>query len=248
MIAVDVGNTSMHFGTFPASDGFPQATRTLTLSSSDFDELLLARWLPAHGTHCYVASVFRDAQQRLCEWLSTHCPALSVEVIGSEDFPIKSTVDEPHRVGADRLAAAFASEALRDANRPAIIVDSGTAITVDAVDSEGRFVGGAIAPGWRMSAEALYQVADLLPLIEPVEQRPPAIGNNTEGAIHSGLYWGAVGVVRELVHQIRQALGNDCHIFVTGGGAAMLAQHLDGAEVYPDLVLSGIVLAARQMP
>jgi type III pantothenate kinase len=182
----------------------------------------------------------------LCDWLRENRPALAIAAIPSENFPIAVLADNVQRIGADRLAAAVAANALRNPNQAAIIVDSGTAITVDAVDRQGRFLGGAIAPGWRMGAEALHRVADLLPLIEPVERRPPAVGKNTEAAIRSGLYWGAVGVVRELVARLQQEMNEQCDVFVTGGGASMLTEHLDRAVVHRDLVLAGVVLAGRR--
>lgn len=172
---------------------------------------------------------------------------MALRFIRSVDFPITSRVDVLNRVGADRLAAAVAANHLRPVDQAAIIVDSGTAITVDAVSAQGEFLGGAIAPGWRMSADALHRVADLLPQVQPVEKQPIAIGTNTEAAIRSGLYFGAVGVVRELVQQIQSELATPTTIFVTGGGARMLSDRLENATIYPDLVLSGIVLAEQSL-
>ena len=149
-------------------------------------------------------------------------------------------------MGLDRLAAAVAANVLRDASRPAIVIGAGSAITVNLVAADGAFEGGVILPGFRMSAEALYG-ADLLPLtvLAPNDEPPPIVGKNTEAAIRSGLFWGAVGAVREIsaanVRPARSAAANLCH----RRRPAAARQHLgDSARFIPNLVLSGIAAAA----
>ncbi len=251
VIVIDVGNSSVRLGVFALPHAFPvpwpDDQLQLPAKQLAFDQL--DTWLPGDIRRCYVASVYRDADQRLQDWLRENRREMRVTLLRPLDFPIKVDFPAAELVGADRLAAATAANALRNPQRPAIVVDSGTAITVDAVDRDGRFAGGAIAPGWRMSAEALHRVADLLPLVEPVENAapPPAIGKNTAAAIRSGLFWGAIGTVRELVRQLETALGDKCDVLITGGGSQMLVAHLGGmnAKSYPDLVLSGIAIAGR---
>lgn len=250
VVAVDVGNTTVHLGQFGKSDS--KATSTLSLSSAkvregSFDQAFLADWIPSKARHCFIASVYTNADQSLTRWLRENRPALAVRKILSEEFPIVSRANDPTSVGADRIAAAVAANSLRDKKRGAIVVDSGTAITVDAVDANGQFLGGAIAPGWRMSADALHRVADQLPLIEPTEDEPFVIGTNTADAMRSGIYWGTVGLVRELVTQMQSQMACDCDLFVTGGGAEMLAKYLPDSTVHPELVLAGIVLAGRKI-
>ena len=109
-------------------------------------------------------------------------------------------------VGIDRLLAAVAANRLRNPKRPAVIVDLGTAITVDLVDAEGVFRGGAILPGIAISARAMHDYTDLLPHIPmaELEEPPPALGRATVPAMRSGLYWGAVGAVRELIERLAE--------------------------------------------
>ena len=249
-LAIDVGNTSIQLGQFEQTNGSPSIVSMLRLSSravcdGSFDATQLAAWIPDRVLRCFSASVFREAHQQLWDWLRRNRPELELSEIRSEDFPIASCVDDPASVGADRVAAAVAANALRRAGHGVIVVDSGTAITVDAVDADGQFLGGAIAPGWRMSADALHRVADQLPLVAPTEQQPPPIGTNTVDAVRSGLYWGAVGLVRELVDQLKAQMKCDCDILITGGGADMLARHLPRASACPELVLAGIVIAGH---
>jgi type III pantothenate kinase len=137
---------------------------------------------------------------------------------------------------------------IRATDQPAIVIGAGSAITVNLIAANGAFEGGAILPGFRMSAEALYG-ADLLPLaiLAPNDQPPPLLGKNTEDAIRSGLFWGAVGAVREVVTRMSEPLENEPDIFVTGGDLRQFTQYLgDEATFVPDMVLSGIALAAAR--
>jgi type III pantothenate kinase len=253
VIAIDVGNTSLRCGAFAAPSALPVPLPddTLQLAARELDFNRLDAWLPTGVCHCYVASVFRAADKHLCEWLRENRCEMRVTLLRPKDFPIEVDVKISDLVGSDRLAAATAAQALRNLGQPVIVVDSGTAITVDAVDRDGRFVGGAIAPGWRMSAEALHRVTDLLPLVKPIEDTlpPPAIGDDTDAAIRSGLFWGSIGMVRELIGRLQTELAADCDVLITGGGAQMLSEHLGGENVksLPDLVLSGIVIAGREL-
>ena len=96
--------------------------------------------------------------------------------------------------GIDRLVDAVAANRLRKSHRPAAIVDVGTAITVDLVAADGAFLGGSILPGIALSARALHEFTDLLPLVDVGElvEPPPALGTDTEAAMRSGLFWGAM--------------------------------------------------------
>ena len=125
-----------------------------------------------------------------------------------------------------------------------MIVDSGTATTVDVVSAEGAFVGGAILPGLAMSARALHHYTALLPLVsvaELGERTPAALGRNTRAAIQSGLLWGQLGAVKEL---IERQTGSKAQVFVTGGGGALLATYLANARFEPHLALQGLVMLA----
>jgi type III pantothenate kinase len=142
-----------------------------------------------------------------------------------------------------------AANAIREPGRPAIVIDAGSAVTVDLVTAAGAFAGGVILPGFRMSAEALFGGADLLPLamLAPEAEVPAVVGKNTEAAIRSGLFWGAVGAVREIVTRMSAELASPPHVFVTGGDLRQLAEQLgNGATFVPNLVLCGIALAAAK--
>lgn len=251
LVAVDVGNSRIKLGLFPRPlpDGMPEPSAWLSLepdrSPADIDG-----WLPAKPSayEWLVASVNRPAASRLLEYLAARGAA--VRQLTAKDLPLEIAVRQPELVGIDRLVAAVAANRLRAPDRPAIIADVGTAITVDLVSAEGVFRGGAILPGIAISARALDQFTDLVPLVpvsELAEPQPP-LGTSTAEAVRSGLYWGAIGAVRELARQLDDET-TGAELFLTGGAAPAVARLLldrqgQPARWVPHLVLGGIVLSA----
>ena len=195
----------------------------------------------------HIGSVNRPAASRLIDWLRDHRPDDEIMLLTSGDLPLAVKLPRPDMVGVDRLLDALAANRLRTPGRPAVVVDVGSAITVDLVDADGAFLGGAILPGIAMSARALHEFTDLLPQIDMAElaEPPPALGTATVAAMRSGLFWGAVGAVRQLVEQLT---GNrDAEVFLTGGAGPVVAQLMGTAARYvPHLTLAGIALADVQ--
>jgi type III pantothenate kinase len=251
LIAVDIGNSrtkiGWHFNSSPAS-ALPAPAETQSYPTGANPPESLAHGLPSEPCRWHIASVHREGTRLLSDWLARFRLRDTTQLVRCHDLPIVVRVDHPERVGLDRLAAAVAANVLRQSNRPAIVIGAGSAITVNLIAPDGAFEGGVIFPGFRMSAEALYG-ADLLPLtvLSPNDAPPPIIGKNTEAAIQSGLFWGAVGAVREAVARIAAQLDQQPQIFVTGGDLRQLASYLgDSARFIPNLVLSGIAAAAAR--
>jgi type III pantothenate kinase len=248
LIAIDVGNTRIKLGDFahPLEQPLPHPRRTLSLAH-DWAEAELTAFTSRPAAECVwrIASVNRPAAARLVDWLG-RCGATRVEQLTCGDLPLEVDLPRPDLVGIDRLANAVAVNRLRDPRRPALVIDFGSAITVDLVSARGGFAGGAIAPGIAMAARALEAFTDLLPLVE-VNEPPPALGKSTLEAISSGLYWGTIGAVRELVRRL-SGDSQPAQIFLTGGGApefaAILAEDGEHATQFvPHLTLAGIALA-----
>lgn len=149
-------------------------------------------------------------------------------------------VDHPAEVGADRIVNAVA--AFHRYGGPACVVDFGTATTFDALSAEGDYLGGAIAPGIGIAAEALFQRTAKLPRIDLV--RPPGvIGKNTVHSMQSGLLFGYVGLVEGIVARFRADLGAEMRVVATGGLASLVAAETDVIEaVEPWLTLEGLRL------
>ncbi len=254
LIAVDIGNSRLKFGRFEqlASTGLPEPDRLLTLDPDWRPEQLLA-WLgDAAGPFRWrIASVQRMAAAQLADWLHEQ-KHFDVRQLTRDDMPLTVDVEQPELVGMDRLASAVACNRLRGPDRPAVVISVGSAIVVNYISRAGVFAGGAILPGIAMSAKALKQFTDLLPLIPMSELAgpPPALGRSTIAAMRSGLYWGAVGAMRELIARL-SGDGPRPHVFLTGGAAPAVAALLnDGAEersqYIEHLTLSGIAIAAER--
>ena len=120
----------------------------------------------------------------MAAWVRAHRPQDEYRLLTFRDLPLEIRVDHPERVGIDRLAAAVAANALRDTDRPAVVIGAGSALVVNLIAADGAFEGGAILPGFRMGAIALSS-ADLLPevLFRSSDEPPPVLGKNTEAAI-----------------------------------------------------------------
>jgi len=251
LIAVDIGNTSTKLGWFDDAltprGSLPALVATHSFPTGQIPSAEIAAALPNEKCRWHIASVHREGERMLKEWLKTHRPKDEVRVLTCRDLPIEVRVDSPERVGLDRLATAVAANSLREAGRPVIAINAGSAITVNLVTTDGAFAGGVILPGFHMAAESLYS-ADLLPLalLSVNDEPPPVLGKNTEAAIRSGLFWGAVGAVREIASRLAAELNQPPQLFVTGGDLRQLAKHLgDEAIFVPHLVLCGIALADR---
>ena len=151
---------------------------------------------------------------------------------------IKVLYDSPRDVGADRIADAAAALTLYGG--PAIVVDFGTATVFDAVRANGEYVGGAIAPGVAVAADALFHSASLLRRVELV--RPPsAIGRNTVHALQSGLVLGYSDMVKGMVARFDEELGGGSTVVATGGLAGLIESEARVFDhVAPDLTLTGL--------
>ena len=274
LIAIDVGNSRVKLGWFPAvgacaesgSGGalaiapprLPEPQETLGGAIEKLEQGACGEWLQSLASgevRVVVASVSRPIEERITSCLTTELSQLGIPgrftSLRAEDVPIEARVDEPSRVGVDRLLAALAATRLKRDVAPAIVVDAGTAITVDLMSADGAFEGGAILPGVRMSAHALHEQTDALPQheMEELDASPSAIGKNTEQAIQAGLYWGAVGAVRELISRQRDALVEPPQVFLTGGAAPSVARLIGAPDhtvrYVPHLTLSGLAVAAQ---
>lgn len=252
LVAVDIGNTAIKLGWYDAlpPGEWPRPSLVLSASTRDAATWEILEQLPPFPADWYVGTVHREAETQLARWVAHHRPHDRYRKLTHTDVPLGIEVEFPERVGIDRLMGAVAADHLRDKNRPAIVIDAGSAVTVDVVSAEGNFVGGIIWPGWRMMAQALAGNTDALPLVTAAlsDGPPPIIGTSTEKAIRSGLFWGNVGAVREMVARLQTELPAPAQVFVTGGDAERLTQlACSEARSVPEMVLSGIVLTALKL-
>jgi type III pantothenate kinase len=151
---------------------------------------------------------------------------------------VRIRYEDPRAVGADRIADAAAVQRLYGV--PACVVDFGTATTFDAINAEGDYLGGAIAPGIGIASEALFLHTAKLPRVDL--QRPPSvIGRNTVHAIQSGLLFGYVSLVEGMVARFRNELGPEMQVIATGGLAEIVARETTVIQIIaPWLTLDGL--------
>ena len=250
---VDIGNSVAKCGLCDAASPASIATfRRLGDAPLDAPQQLadVLQLGPADQLQWFVSSVNRPVEQRLRTWVEQTRPTDDYRLLSHADCPLTLAVDAPEQVGFDRLATAVAADGLRPPNQGAIVVDAGTALKVHAVSAAGEFLGGVILPGFRLAAQALQHGTDLLPMVDASLNiaRPAIFGRNTQDAIRGGLYWGAVGAVREIVGLMRGELGETTPVFVTGGDARGLGVLIDhGVQFVPHLCLEGIVRIARRV-
>ncbi len=260
VLVADVGNSRIKLGLVADhGDGstLPVITKRHDLASRSFRPETLEHWL--HGAApgpavILVASVHDAAAARLEAAIAAvsatqHRP-LRQRRIGHADMPLVIMVPEPQRVGIDRLAGAAAAALVKSADRPVIVVDCGTAATVDLVSAGGEFLGGAILPGPALMTRALAAGTSRLPEVAALEQGivPAMPGRSTQEAIAAGVGWGMRGAVARLVEEARKsfAAGPGPQVILTGGWRAAVRDAVPEAIDVPDLVLGGIALAAAR--
>jgi type III pantothenate kinase len=246
LLVIDVGNTNTVLGLMDGVEVKAQVRMTTRPRTTDEVGIFMIQALQHRGIALeqlegaiicsVVPTVVYELQKACARYLG-----LDALIVGRNlRTKIKVRTDNPREVGADRIVNAVA--ALERFGGPVIIVDFGTATTVDCVNADGEYIGGAIAPGFRVSEEALVSKTAKLPRVEVI--RPErAIGRNTVSAIQSGLYFGYVGLVDALARRCRAELGGDPRVVATGGLASMLAQDSEVIQtVDPHLTLRGLAL------
>ena len=163
-------------------------------------------------------------------------------VVGKPEcaLPVAPRVDEGTTVGPDRLVNTVAGYDLFGGDL--IIVDFGTATTFDVVDHDGAYVGGAIAPGVNLSLEALHSAAAALPHVD-ISKPQAVVGTNTVACMQSGIFWGYVGLVREICARIKAERARDMRVISTGGLAPLFQQSADLFDEYQDdLTIHGLTV------
>ncbi len=245
LLAIDVGNTNTVLGVFEGKHLRAQ-WRLSTNRGQTADEygilirnLFALDGIPAgHITGVMIASVVPTLDPLLDEMAANyfHLKALFLGPGTRTGMAIR--YDNPLEVGADRIADAVA--AYEKYGGPCIVVDFGTGINFDVVSEKGEYLGGAIAPGIGIAAEALFQRAARLPRVE-IREPQKAIGTNTVSSMQSGLFYGAVGAVDGILDRLSAALGGRPKIVATGGQASLIAAASKyHPPVDPSLTLEGL--------
>jgi type III pantothenate kinase len=274
MLAIEVGSSRVKLGWFPAAASCTsdKPVGNLPISAPPMPEPAevarvdhrrdesawtaevesrLAQWNLPTETECLVAIVREAAAEALFDRVLCRQSWSRIEELGRSQVPLKVDVKHPELLGIDRMLNSLAANRLRRPERAAIVVDMGTAMTVNFVSSDGVLQGGAILAGPSTALDALHSATSSLPRLgyEAFETPPAVVGKSTHEAMSSGAYWGAVGAARQLIERMARSCPEDPDVFLTGGAAEPLAPHIGlgtrRARFVPHLVLSGIRLTAE---
>jgi type III pantothenate kinase len=245
LLAIDVGNTNITLGLYEGEKLGPR-WRLATVHDRMPDEyglqflglLTHAGCAPQDITGACLASVVPPLTGTIVQACRQYLDQDPLVVDAGVKTGVHIRYENPRAVGADRIVDAAAVQRLY--GTPACVVDFGTATTFDAISAQGDYLGGAIAPGIQIAAEALFLRTAKLPRVDL--QRPPAaIGRNTAHAMQSGLLFGYVALVEGMVARFRSELGPDMKVIATGGLAEIVARETDVIEIIaPWLTLDGL--------
>lgn len=252
LLAVDVGNTNLTVGVF-AGDRLIRQWRITTdprRSVSWYARALKCPFRKVSGlpTTAAVASVVPQLDavlSRAIEKSFGFTPAFITPafITPSSKLGLRLKVKTPAQVGADRILNALALRAIFP-NKPSIAIDFGTATTFDCVDAKGDYIGGAILLGPNSAARALHEFTAKLPLIKVCKPRT-AIGKDTRECLEAGLYFGYLGMIREVLARTMAEMGGKAKVAATGGLAPLFLKDLPGVRHEPDLTLNGLRIASR---
>lgn len=245
LLAISVGNTRTQVGVFV--DGQLSEQHAVANHQSDTIPDLAAKLFEPirkdDEAGVYLASVNDPLADPLAEKISEAIDRPVIRMERDANVPIGRQLDPEAIVGEDRLLNAAA--AYDRTKQAVIVIDAGTAMTVDFVDGAGTFQGGAILPGARMMFKSLHEGTAQLPLVEFAAPSEP-IGHNTEQAIRTGVFHALRGATRELVEKYAEVYQGYPKVIATGGDAKLLFEGYDLVEaIVPELTLLGMAVAHR---
>ena len=249
LLAIDVGNTNLVLALGDEGGAIESRWRieTAEITGADACEEALRATLGdamSRTGDAIIASVVPDVTPRLEAAIKAITGTPPV-IVGAPDVDlgIAVNIDIPAQAGADRLVNAVGAKAHH--HLPAILLDFGTATTLDLVAEDGTYEGGIIAPGVALSIEALERAAAQLPRLElrSFGADLPVLGKNTVAAMETGVLWGYVGMIEGLLRRLRDEQGGTSPLpaIATGGLAGLFAEHLPDIDaVDPDLTIRGL--------
>jgi type III pantothenate kinase len=251
LLAIDVGNTNVTLALFDGEKLIAD-WRVISHRERTADEVAveLRQLFDLRGFDLgvvdgvVIASVVPTINQAMVEASRRYLKCEPVIVGPGVKTSVKVRYENPRDVGADRIANALA--AFTKYGGPIVVIDFGTAVTYDAINKDGDYLGGAISPGVEISLDALVSHTAMLRRVEPVAP-DSVIGRNTIAAIQSGLVWGFVAQVEGMVKRMVDELGGKARVIATGGQAPLVAELTHVIEATdPLLTLEGLRLIYAQ--
>jgi type III pantothenate kinase len=250
LLAIDISNTGIKFGVYQGKElGARWRISTVREKTADEYGMLLGELLRSVGYGfqeievVIISCVVPPLTPVFQELVRQYCRREAIVIDHTMDVGVRLLTDNPWETGTDRIMSTLAAHRLYGG--PAIVIQCGTATSFDVVSAEGDFLGGAIAPGMGISAEALARAASRLYQVE-LKPPPHAIGRNTIHSMQSGIVYGHVGLIEGMVARLRKELpgGDHAKIIAHGGLAEIIAQATPVIEVVnQNLILEGLRLA-----
>jgi len=238
LLAIDIGNTTIGFAVIDKAGRIVSSAVVDTEAKNNKVKAVVGKISRAHAiSRVIICSVVPKVSRMLENILKKIAP---VDIVGRDIVvPIKNRYKNPKQVGQDRLVGAFG--AMRIYGCPLIVVDLGTAITFDVVSSKGEYLGGAIVPGIRLSAESLFLKTALLPHIE-IKAPSHIIGKTTQESILSGLFYGYGSLCRGFIDLISRQMKVKPKVVMTGGHTHLMKKFVSPKIriIDEDLVFKGI--------
>jgi type III pantothenate kinase len=252
LLTIDIGNSQIAFGVFETSalraswHLATDAKKTSDQYGSFFLSLMSQHDIhPKNLDGTIISSVVPPVTPIIKQVIETYFHHRPLIVTADFPFGLILQYANPHEIGTDRLVNAAAAYARFQSSL--IIVDFGTATTFCTVTSDGRYLGGAIAPGLKSSAQALHAHTAKLPNVELIRPKN-VVGTDTASSIQSGLIFGYSGLVDELTTRIQKEVGQTSRVIATGGFASILAPVTQSIqEVCPYLTLEGLSLLYQRV-
>jgi type III pantothenate kinase len=247
LLAIDIGNTNITLGLYNGGTLGPRWRLSTDhhRMPDEYGIMLMNLFQHARApvediTAIVMASVVPPLTSTFEQACTEYLGSAPLVVDAGTKTGVRIRYEDPKQVGADRVVDAVAAQKLYGG--PVCIVDFGTATTFDAISADGDYLGGAIAPGIGIAAEALFQRTAKLPKVE-LHRPPSAIGKNTVQSLQSGLLFGYVGLVEGMVVRFRADLGPKMKVIGTGGLAEVIAKETKTIEILaPWLTLDGLKL------
>jgi type III pantothenate kinase len=243
LLVLNVGNTRLSLGVFLAGE-LQYSARVAHAQRGEWQARIAEAWdkIKEHDAPAVAGASVNPPLVEPLEHAVKQATGQDVQWVGRDiDLPIKVLTDEPDKTGVDRVLNVAA--AYEQMGKACVVVDAGTAVTVDACNDNGDFLGGAIAPGAQTQLDALHEKTAKLPRAELAVPKN-AFGRTTAEAIQLGVFHGIRGMVKDLVESYATEQGTWPDIIATGGDAAVLFENWELVHaIAPDLTLYGLALA-----